>query len=249
MVVSQNNLSSDIGLEILNIGGNAIDAAVAVGFSLAVTLPRAGNLGGGGFMLVHLAEQKKTIAIDYRETAPGKAHKDIFLDEHGNAVNKLSREHGLAVGVPGTVMGMELALTKYGTMNLKQVIAPAISLAKDGIVVTSDLSNSLSGLKSRIAQWPSSAKIFYRPDGSDFQVNDILKQPELAHSLSLIAEKGSQGFYHGETAKKIVTAVQDAGGVMSLEDLANYKVVEREPVRGTYRGYEIVSMPPPSSMM
>ncbi len=247
MVSSQEAIASQIGADILKQGGNAVDAAVAVGYALAVTLPRAGNIGGGGFMLVHLAEQKKTIAIDYRETAPGKAHKDIFLDEHGNAVNKLSREHGLAVGVPGTVMGMELALTKYGTMSLKQVIAPAISLAKDGIVVTSDLSNSLSGLKSRIAQWPSSAKIFYRPDGSDFQVNDILKQPELAHSLSLIAEKGSLGFYHGETAKKIVTAVQDAGGVMSLEDLANYKVVEREPVRGTYRGYEIVSMPPPSS--
>ena len=247
MVSSQEAIASKIGVDILKQGGNAIDAAVAVGYALAVTLPRAGNIGGGGFMLVHLAEQNKTIAIDYRETAPSKAHKDIFLDEQGNAVDKLSREHGLAVGVPGTVMGMELALAKYGTMDLKQVIAPAIKLAKDGIVVTSDLSNSLSGLKSRIAQWPSSAKIFYHADGSNYQVNDILKQPELAHSLSLIAAKGSKGFYQGETAKKIVTAVQNAGGVMSLQDLANYKVVEREPVRGNYRGYEIVSMPPPSS--
>ncbi|WP_160052975.1 gamma-glutamyltransferase [Shewanella litoralis] len=247
MVSSQEAIASQIGVDILKQGGNAVDAAVAVGYALAVTLPRAGNIGGGGFMLVHLAEQNKTIAIDYRETAPNKAHKDIFLDEQGNAVDKLSREHGLAVGVPGTVMGMELARQQYGTMTLKQVIAPAIKLAKDGIVVTSDLSNSLSGLKSRIAQWPSSAEIFYHADGSDYQVNEILKQPELAHSLSLIEKNGTKGFYQGETAKKIVAAVKEAGGVMSLQDLANYKVVEREPVRGHYRGYEIVSMPPPSS--
>ncbi|MBB1382610.1 gamma-glutamyltransferase, partial [Shewanella sp. SR41-2] len=184
---------------------------------------------------------------DYRETAPAKAHKDIFLDEQGNAVDKLSREHGLAVGVPGTVMGMELALKQYGTMKMAQVIKPAIKLAKDGILVTSDLSNSLAGLKSRITQWPSSAEIFYHADGSNYQVNELLKQPELAQSLSLIAQKGSKGFYQGETAKKIVSAVQNAGGIMSLTDLANYKVIEREPVRGNYRGYEVVSMPPPSS--
>ncbi|MGX9461465.1 gamma-glutamyltransferase [Shewanella sp. A14] len=247
MVSSQEALASQIGVDILKQGGNAIDAAVAVGYALAVTLPRAGNIGGGGFMLVHLSEQNKTIAIDYRETAPTKAHKDIFLDEQGNAVDKLSREHGLAVGVPGTVMGMELALKKYGTMDLKQVIAPAIQLAQNGIVVTSDLANSLSGLKPRITQWPSSAKIFYHADGSDYKVDEILKQPELAHSLSLIAQKGSKGFYQGETAERIVAAVQDAGGIMSLQDLANYQVVEREPVRGNYRGYEVVSMPPPSS--
>ena len=247
MVSSQEALASQIGVEILKQGGNAVDAAVAVAYALAVTLPRAGNIGGGGFMLVHLAEQNKTIAIDYRETAPAKAHKDIFLDEQGNAVDKLSREHGLAVGVPGTVMGMELALKQYGTMKMAQVIKPAIKLAKDGIVVTSDLSNSLAGLKSRITQWPSSAEIFYHADGSNYQVNELLKQPELAQSLSLIAQKGSKGFYQGETAKKIVSAVQNAGGIMSLTDLANYKVIEREPVRGNYRGYEVVSMPPPSS--
>ncbi|KVX03363.1 gamma-glutamyltransferase [Shewanella frigidimarina] len=247
MVSSQEALASQIGVDILKQGGNAVDAAVAVAYALAVTLPRAGNIGGGGFMLVHLAEQNKTIAIDYRETAPAKAHKDIFLDEQGNAVDKLSREHGLAVGVPGTVMGMELALKQYGTMKMAQVIKPAIKLARDGILVTSDLSNSLAGLKSRITQWPSSAEIFYHADGSNYQVNEVLKQPELAQSLSLIAQKGSKGFYQGETAKKIVSAVQNAGGVMSLTDLANYKVVEREPVRGNYRGYEVVSMPPPSS--
>nr|WP_259395589.1 gamma-glutamyltransferase [Shewanella sp. SR43-4] len=247
MVSSQEALASKIGVDILKQGGNAVDAAVAVAYALAVTLPRAGNVGGGGFMLVHLAEQHKTIAIDYRETAPAKAHKDIFLDEQGNAVDKLSREHGLAVGVPGTVMGMELALTKYGTMSMEQVIKPAIKLAKDGILVTSDLSNSLAGLKSRITQWPSSAEVFYHADGSNYQVNELFKQPELAQSLSLIAEKGSKGFYQGETAEKIVSAVQNAGGVMSLTDLSNYKVIERQPVRGQYRGYEVVSMPPPSS--
>ncbi|PIW59120.1 gamma-glutamyltransferase [Shewanella sp. CG12_big_fil_rev_8_21_14_0_65_47_15] len=247
MVASQEALASRTGVEILKQGGNAVDAAVAVAFSLAVTLPRAGNIGGGGFMLVHIAKENKTIAIDYREMAPSKAKKDIFLDENGDAVEKLSREHGLAVGVPGTVMGMSLALEKYGTMTLAEVTAPAIKMAQEGISVTPDLAVSLSGLKRRMSQWPSTAAIFYKADGSDYQVDDILKQPELAHSLRLIAEKGTKGFYEGETATKLINAVQEAGGIMTLDDLKNYKVVEREPVRGEYRGYEVVSMPPPSS--
>ncbi|BDQ66606.1 gamma-glutamyltransferase [Shewanella xiamenensis] len=247
MVASQETLASRTGVEILKQGGNAVDAAVAVAFSLAVTLPRAGNIGGGGFMLVHLAKENKTIAIDYREMAPSKAKKDIFLDENGDAVTKLSREHGLAVGVPGTVMGMSLALEKYGTMTMAQVTAPAIKMAQEGISVSPDLAVSLAGLKRRMSQWPSTAAIFYKADGSDFQVDDILKQPELAHSLQLIAEKGIKGFYEGETAEKLVKAVQEAGGIMTLEDLKHYKAVEREPVRGQYRGYEVVSMPPPSS--
>lgn len=247
MVASQEMLASRTGVEILKQGGNAVDAAVAVAFSLAVTLPRAGNIGGGGFMLVHLAKENKTIAIDYREMAPSKAKKDIFLDENGDAVTKLSREHGLAVGVPGTVMGMSLALEKYGTMTMAQVTAPAIKMAQEGISVSPDLAVSLAGLKRRMSQWPSTAAIFYKADGSDYQVDDILKQPELAHSLQLIAEKGTKGFYEGETAEKLVKAVQDAGGIMTLEDLKHYKAVEREPVRGQYRGYEVVSMPPPSS--
>ncbi|QSX39026.1 gamma-glutamyltransferase [Shewanella sedimentimangrovi] len=247
MVASQESLATRAGVEMLKQGGNAVDAAVAVGFALAVTLPRAGNLGGGGFMLVHLNEGKQTIAIDYRETAPAKAHKDMFLDEQGNAVDKLSREHGLAVGVPGTVMGLELALTKYGTLPLDKVMAPAIRLAEEGFAISADLSGSLAGLKQRIAQWPSSAAIFYHQDGSNFLPGEILKQPELAHSLKLIAAKGSKGFYEGETAEKLVAAIREAGGVMSLDDLKGYKVVERQPVRGHYRGYEVISMPPPSS--
>lgn len=247
MVASQEMLASRSGIEILKQGGNAVDAAVAVAFSLAVTLPRAGNIGGGGFMLVHLAKENKTIAIDYREMAPSKAKKDIFLDENGNVIAKLSREHGLAVGIPGTVMGITLALEKYGTMTLAQVMAPAIKMAQEGIRVTPDLAVSLSGLKDRMTQWPSTSAIFYKADGSDYQVDDILKQSDLAHSLQLIANKGAKGFYEGETATKLVNAVQEAGGIMTLEDLKNYRVVEREPVRGQYRGYEVISMPPPSS--
>ncbi|WP_394130136.1 gamma-glutamyltransferase [Shewanella maritima] len=247
MVSSQEAIATQIGVDILKQGGNAVDAAVAVGYALAVTLPRAGNIGGGGFMLVHLAKENKTIAIDYRETAPGKAHSDIFLDEQGNPVKHLSREHGLAVGVPGTVMGMNLALEKYGTLPLKQVISPAINLAKNGIIVTSDLASSLAGLKRRIGQWPTSKAIFYQKDGSNFDIGDRLTQVDLAHSLELIAKHGNKGFYQGETAQKIVDAVQQAGGVMTLTDLANYQAVEREPVSGNYRGYQVVSMPPPSS--
>ena len=247
MVASQESVATRVGVDILKQGGNAIDAAVAVGFALAVTLPRAGNIGGGGFMLVHLAKENKTIAIDYREVAPSHAHKDIFLNEQGDAVAKLSREHGLAVGVPGTVMGMELALNKYGTMKMEQVIAPAIKLAKDGFTVTPDLATSLAGLKRRISQWPSSKAIFYKADGSNFQIGDTLVQTELAHSLELVSKQGSKGFYEGDTAKKLVDAVTQAGGIMTLEDLKQYQAIERAPVTGEYRGYQVVSMPPPSS--
>nr|WP_275659340.1 gamma-glutamyltransferase [Shewanella insulae] len=247
MVATQEAVATQVGVDILKQGGNAVDAAVAVGFALAVTLPRAGNIGGGGFMLVHLAEDNKTVAIDYREVAPKRAHKDIFLNEQGDAVAKLSREHGLAVGVPGTVMGMELTLKKYGTMSMAQVIEPAIKLAEQGISVTPDLASSLAGLKRRISQWPSSKAIFYRPDGSNFEIGDTLSQKALAHSLKLIKKQGSKGFYEGETAEKIVASVTQAGGIMTLDDLKEYRVVERQPVEGEYRGYKVVSMPPPSS--
>ena len=247
MVASQEALASKIGIDILKQGGNAVDAAVAVGYALAVTLPRAGNLGGGGFMMVYLADKDETIAIDYREMAPNKAHKDMFLNENGDAVSSLSRFHGLAIGVPGTVMGLNQALNKYGTLSLKQVIEPAIKLAHEGIKVTPDLAVSLNGLKHRLMKWPSTAEIFFKPDGSSYQIGETLKQPELAHTLSLIAEKGTNGFYEGETAIKISKAVRQAGGVMTMADLAHYKAIERKPVSGTYRGYKVVSMPPPSS--
>ncbi|MFZ3075167.1 MAG: gamma-glutamyltransferase, partial [Psychrobacter glacincola] len=247
MVASQEALASDIGLKILKDGGNAVDAAVAVGFALAVTLPRAGNIGGGGFMMVYDAKQGKTVALDYREKAPSSASRDMYLDKDGNAVSDLSRYHGLAVGVPGTVAGLLKALEDHGTMSRGQVMAPAIALAENGIEVTAGLSESLEALSDRLQKWPSTKKIFFKADGSTYQPGERLKQPELAHSLKLIATKGNDGFYKGETARKLVKAVNEAGGKMSLQDLANYQAIARVPVKGDYRGYEIVSMPPPSS--
>ena len=247
MVATQEALASDIGLKILKDGGNAVDAGVAVGFALAVTLPRAGNIGGGGFMMIYDAKQGKTVALDYREKAPSAATRDMYLDEEGNAVSDLSRYHGLAVGVPGTVAGLLKALEEHGTMSRGQVMAPAIALAENGIEVTAGLSESLTALSERMQKWPSTKKVFFKADGSAYQPGERLKQPELAKSLKLIAAKGADGFYKGETAKKLVKAVNDAGGRMSLQDLANYEAIAREPVKGEYRGYEIVSMPPPSS--
>ncbi|WP_289000422.1 gamma-glutamyltransferase [uncultured Psychrobacter sp.] len=247
MVATQEALASDIGLQILKDGGNAVDAGVAVGFALAVTLPRAGNIGGGGFMMIYDAEQGETVALDYREKAPSSASRDMYLDDEGNAVSDLSRFHGLAVGVPGTVAGLLKALEDHGTMSREQVMAPAIALAEDGIEVTAGLSESLEALSDRLQKWPSTKKVFFKPDGSAYQPGERLYQPELARSLKLIATQGADGFYKGETARSIVKAVNDAGGSMSLQDLANYEAIARTPVTGDYRGYEIVSMPPPSS--
>ena len=247
MVASQEALASDIGLQILKEGGNAVDAGVAVGFALAVTLPRAGNIGGGGFMMIYDAKQDKTIALDYREKAPLNATRDMYLDKEGNAVSDLSRYHGLAVGVPGTVAGLLKALEEHGTMSREQVMAPAIALAENGIDVTPGLSQSLEALSDRLQKWPATKKIFFKPDGSAYQPGERLKQPELARSLKLIAAQGADGFYKGETARKLVKAVNEAGGIMSLQDLTNYEAIAREPVKGNYRGYDIVSMPPPSS--
>ncbi|WP_379544221.1 gamma-glutamyltransferase [Psychrobacter sp. R86515] len=247
MVATQEALASDIGLQILKDGGNAVDAGVAVGFALAVTLPRAGNIGGGGFMMIYDAKQGKTVALDYREKAPSSASRDMYLDKKGNAVSDLSRYHGLAVGVPGTVAGLLKALEEHGTMSREQVMAPAIALAEGGIEVTAGLSESLTALSDRLQKWPSTKKVFFKPDGSAYQPGERLKQPELARSLKRIAVQGTDGFYKGETAQKLVKAVNEAGGSMSLQDLANYQAIAREPIKGDYRGYEIVSMPPPSS--
>lgn len=247
MVASQEAVATQIGVDILAKGGNAIDAAVAIGYALAVTLPRAGNLGGGGFMMIYLADEKRMVALDYREMAPLKAHRDMFLDPDGNADKKLSRYHGLAVGIPGTVMGMELARSKYGTMSRKALMAPAIKLARDGITVTPDLANSLGAMRRRLSEWASTSEIFYQADGSNYQPGELLIQSDLANSLELIAKHGNQGFYRGSTAQKISAAVQQAGGVLTAEDFSHYQVIEREPILGNYRGYQVASMPPPSS--
>jgi gamma-glutamyltranspeptidase/glutathione hydrolase len=247
MVSVQEAVAAEVGLQVLKDGGNAVDAGVAVALALAVTLPRAGNLGGGGFMMVHDAETGETRAIDYREMAPASATRDMYLDADGNADSTLSRFHGLAVGVPGTVAGMQLALETYGTMTLEQAAAPAIRLAEDGILVTADLADSLKALEKRMKTWPATAAIFYKEDGSFYEPGDVLKQPDLAATLKKIAAEGPDGFYRGEVAEKIAASVQEAGGSMTVEDLANYRAVIRAPVTGTYRGHEIVSMPPPSS--
>lgn len=247
MVVAQEAVAAQIGREILQAGGNAVDAGAAVAFALAVTLPRAGNIGGGGFMVIHDAESGETKTIDYREMAPSGAERDMFLGEDGEADSQKSRFSGLATGVPGTVAGMQLALDQYGTMTLAEVIQPAIKLARDGLEVTPALADGLMGLEKRLKAWPSSEAIFYKEDGSYYKPGDTFVQSDLANSLQLIADNGVAGFYEGETAQKIVDAVAAAGGRITLEDMANYKALVREPVKGNYRGYDILSMPPPSS--
>ncbi|MDH3659383.1 MAG: gamma-glutamyltransferase, partial [Alphaproteobacteria bacterium] len=247
MVASQEGLATEIGVEVLKNGGNAIDAAVSVAFALAVTLPRAGNLGGGGFMIAHHAESGETVAIDYREMSGGAAFRDMYLDDQGNADKQKSRFGGLAVGVPGTVAGMALALERYGSISLADALAPAIALAEQGIEVNPDLSDSLKGLSKRLQKWPASTAIFYKEGGVAFEPGETLVQSDLAASMKLIAENGPSAFYEGPIAEKIVAAVEAAGGHLTMDDFKNYEVKLREPVRGTYRGYEITSMPPPSS--
>ena len=249
MVVSQEAVASNIGVDILKRGGNAVDAAVAVGFALAVTLPRAGNIGGGGFMLIHRADLNKTIAIDYRESAPALTTRDVFLDANGEADPFKSRFSGLAIGVPGTVAGLELAWRQYGSgrFSLADLVAPAARLAHQGLKVDDDLADSLPAAAPLLAQHPSSARIYLAPDGSAPAVGAHIALDDLAATLDAIAAGGAAAFYRGPIAQKIVAAVRQAGGRMTLDDLANYRAVEREPVRGTYRGHEIVSMPPPSS--
>jgi gamma-glutamyltranspeptidase/glutathione hydrolase len=249
MVVAEEARASRIGVEILARGGNAVDAAVAVGFALAVTHPNAGNIGGGGFMLVRLARENKIVAIDYRETAPAATEADIFLDGRGEADPKKSREEGLAVGVPGTVSGLALAHKKYGSgkFTLAELIAPAIKLAREGIFVDAELADSLAKAKSLLERWPSTAAIFLRTDGSAPRENELLVQNDLADTLEEIAERGPRTFYEGRIAEQIASSVRAAGGLMTREDLARYQAVERVPVAGNYRGHEIFSMPPPSA--
>ncbi len=247
MVSSQEALATRAGLEVLKEGGNAVDAAVTVGFTLAVTLPRAGNIGGGGFMIVHLANEGETVAIDYREKAPGAARRDMFLDENGDADPQKSRYSHLAVGVPGTVRGLAMALEKYGTISLSRALQPAIELAENGFPVTDELHRSMLNAKEGFSSSPAAMKIYYKRGGSAYQPGEIWKQADLARSLRSIARDGPGVFYEGWIARKIVAEMKANGGLISREDLSDYNPVLRQPVRGVYRGYEIVSMPPPSS--
>ena len=246
MVASEQGLATQVGLDILKQGGNAIDAAVAVGFALAVVLPNAGNIGGGGFMVLHDDKTGKDVAIDFREIAPAKASRDMYLDNQGNVIDGKSLFTHDASGVPGTVAGMEYALKKWGTMPLSKVLEPAIKLADKGFIVSDVLAQTLKEEKSTLGKWSSSKAIFFK-NGEPLKSGDLLVQKDLAKSLRLIAKQGAKAFYQGEIATKIAKEMQSHGSTMTLEDLKAYKVVERQPIIGDYRGYKVVTMPPPSS--
>ena len=246
MVASEQGLATQVGLDILKQGGNAIDAAVAVGFALAVVLPNAGNIGGGGFMVLHDDKTGKDVAIDFREIAPAKASRDMYLDNQGNVIDGKSLFTHDASGVPGTVAGMEYALKKWGTMPLSKVLEPAIKLADKGFIVSDVLAQTLKEEKSTLGKWSASKAIFFK-NGEPLKSGDLLVQKDLAKSLRLIAKQGAKAFYQGEIATKIAKEMQSQGGTMTLEDLKAYKVVERQPIIGDYRGYKVVTMPPPSS--
>src|SRR5713226_6124271 len=243
MVASVHRLASRAGVQMMKAGGNAVDAAVAVGFALAVVHPQAGNLGGGGFMLVRLADGK-THFVDYREKAPAAAWANMYLDAQGNVIEDASIVGYKAIGVPGSVAGMVYVEKKYGKLTLQQVMAPAIKLAEEGFALAAEDARDLEEDKP-LGQFPESRRIFQR-DGNFYKAGELLKQPDLARTLKRIASN-SDDFYHGALARELAVAMQKGGGLITAEDLANYGVKEREAVRGTYRGYEIISAPPPSS--
>ena len=244
-VATRHHLATDIGMKVLDEGGNAIDAAVAIAFALAVVNPSAGNIGGGGFMLIHLAEKNETFSIDYRERAPIKSFEKMFQDNSGKVVKGLSLNSILATGVPGTVSGMFYVSEKFGTSNIKSLIAPSINLARRGFVLSDFQAKNLNKYKLKFSKNEEAKKIFTRPFG--FSEGDILVQKNLASTLERIAQNGEEEFYSGETANKIVDFFQISGGILSLEDLNQYKLRILKPVCGNYRYYEICSMAPPSS--
>lgn len=245
MVASTHEVASRVGVEILKRGGNAVDAAVAVAFALAVVHPAAGNLGGGGFMLIRMADGRASV-IDYREMAPARAHRDMYLDERGDVRPEASTVGHRAVAVPGTVAGMALALERYGTMSWADVCRPAERLAREGVVLTHFEAESLKRAARLLSRFPESRRIFLR-DGRYYEEGEVFRQPELAETFRRLIEHGPREFYEGETARRIVAEMEAGGGVITLEDLRQYRAVEREPLRTMYRGYEILTVPPPSS--
>ena len=236
---------SAVGLKILKGGGNAVDAAVAIGFTLAVTYPRAGNLGGGGFMVLRLSDGTKT-TIDFREKAPELATRDMYLDSAGNHIPELSEEGVLSAGVPGSVAGMLYALDKYGTMTVEELILPSYKLAKEGIIVTSGMSETISERLDIFQKYPATSSIFLK-DSLPYEVGEILIQSDLSQTLMRIMEEGAKGFYEGKTAGLFVSTINKYGGLITISDLREYRPVERVPVIGSYRGYDIIGMQPPSS--
>ncbi len=245
MVVSADSLATNVGVEILREGGNAIDAAVAVGFALAVTYPVAGNIGGGGFMVIRSADGQET-TFDYREKAPARASRDMFLDSDGNFIDSLAQEGILSAGVPGSVSGMLDALEKYGTMSREKVISPALKLAREGFHLPVSTAASFHKYIRSFKKYPSTARLFTE-NGMPFAPGVLFKQPDLAATLERVISEGKDGFYKGKTAELIVNQMKSENGLVTGEDLANYKSVERAPVTGSYRGYKVISMAPPSS--
>jgi len=246
VVSSSSAIASEVGVKILKQGGNAVDAAIATAFTMAVTWPGAGNIGGGGFLIYHGADGEAT-AFDFREKAPLASTKTMYLDEDGNVRDNSNHDSLLAVGVPGTVAGLELAHQRFGTLPWEELLQPAIDLARDGMPISWYLHDSFKNLKPWWDKYPSSAKIFLKEDGSYYAPGDTWKQPDLANTLKRIQKDGKDGFYKGETARLVADFMEKNGGIITLEDLEKYQAIEREPIRGTYRGYEIISMPPPSS--
>lgn len=246
MVVTSQHLASQVGVDILKLGGNAIDAAVAVGYAQAVVNPCCGNIGGGGFMTVHLADGTDTF-INFRETAPAAASANMYLDAEGNVKKGASLYGYLAAGVPGTVLGMETARQKYGKLSREQVMGPAIKLAREGFVLTRADTDILDTTVTRFKQDPESAKIFLRPDGTALQPGDRLVQSDLANTLEAIAKDGPDAFYKGKVPLAVEAAAKQGGGILTAADFANYKVTETPPITCSYRGYKFVSAPPPSS--
>ncbi|BBU97521.1 MULTISPECIES: gamma-glutamyltransferase [Providencia] len=246
MVVSSQHLASQIGADILKSGGNAIDAAVAVGYAQAVVNPCCGNIGGGGFMTIHLADGKD-LFINFRETAPAAASADMYLDKDGKLIKDASLYGYLASGVPGTVKGLDYALEKYGTMSRQQVMAPAIKLAREGFTLTRADTDVLDTTTERFKQDPEVARIFLKPDGSAFQPGDLLVQTDLANTLEKIAQNGPSAFYEGEIPKIVEEASKKNGGILTAKDFADFTITDTAPVSCTYRGYQFISAPPPSS--
>ena len=246
VVASSSAIASEVGVEILKKGGNAVDAAVATAFAMAVTWPTAGNIGGGGFLIYH-GVNGETAAFDFREKAPLAATKTMYLDEDGNVRDNSNHDGILAVGVPGTVAGLELAHQRLGSLPWEDLLQPAIDLARNGIPISWHLHDSFKGHKASWDKYPSSAKIFLREDSTFYQPGDIWVQDDLAETLERIQKDGKDGFYEGKTARMIADFMKKNDGIITREDLKKYEAVEREPIRGTYRGHEIVSMPPPSS--
>jgi gamma-glutamyltranspeptidase / glutathione hydrolase len=246
MVATQEARATRVGVDVLKAGGNAVDAAVAVGYALAVTLPRAGNLGGGGFMMIYDAKTEKTVALDFREKAPMASYKTMFLNKDGDVDTDKSRHSLWAVGVPGTVYGLDIALEKFGTMSRSSLMEPAISLAQKGITVNSDMALSLEHASPYLKQSSESSAVFMK-NGETLKEGDMLVQAHLARSLRLISDHGRSAFYDGDIADKFVSFMEESDGLISKHDLQNYEAVFRDPIIGEYKGFTIATMPPPSS--